>query len=217
MKRSAILSMALLLAATTGPLASAADDPPAAKAAAQSKSARKARPPKRAKSILTPSREAAALAFVKENHSELLQVLKQLKAMQPDQYEEAIAELFQTSEQLAELSGRDETRYQLALESWKLQSRIELLAARMTRRSSDGQKRELQELLSRQVDLKIKQHRLEQERLESRLRRNQEQLERLQSDREKFIASHMRRLLPAKAQDVAPAKEPASKPAPKKR
>src|SRR5688572_7069950 len=61
----------------------------------------------------TPEREAAALAFVSMHHAELQKVLNQLKAMQREEYESAIRQLFQTSEQLARLKDQDIQRYEL--------------------------------------------------------------------------------------------------------
>ena len=76
-------------------------------------------------------REAAALAFVRENHPELADLLEQLKAMKPDQYERAINELWQVSRTLANYKKNEKRRYQPALDVWKARSRAELLAAQL--------------------------------------------------------------------------------------
>src|SRR5258707_15196757 len=73
-------------------------------------------------------REAAALAFVRENHPELASLLEQLKAMKPEQYERAIAELAQVGRTLANYKKNDERRYRLAPGTGKAERRAELPA-----------------------------------------------------------------------------------------
>lgn len=194
------LVLTLLLATTVAAVRGAEDE---SKRTAN-KAPRKAKPARRSpKEIVTPSREAAALAFVEEHHPELRKILKQLQGMQPDRYEEAIADLFATSEQLAELKARDAERYELTLEQWKVQSRIGLLAAKMTRNSSESLKKELEKLLNEQIDLRIRQHRQEAQRLEKRIQRSQELAQKLESDREKLVNAQMRRFIQTKPKTSA--------------
>src|SRR6478736_3014044 len=56
---------------------------------------------------VTPEREAAAMAFVKQHHPELADLLTMLKAGNQKEYEKAVRELYRTSERLAQIQERD--------------------------------------------------------------------------------------------------------------
>ncbi len=79
---------------------------------------------------MTPEREAAALDFVKSHHPELIALLDQLKAKDRRQYDVVVRDLFRTNERLATMQANDLPRYEIALQAWKLKSRIQVLAAR---------------------------------------------------------------------------------------
>lgn len=103
----------------------------------------------------TPQREKAALEFVAEHHPELSGVLARLEQANRQQYEQAIRELFDTSERMALVKARDEELYALMLEGWKAQSRAEVLAARLAfaDKEDPALEAELRELIARKVDL----------------------------------------------------------------
>ena len=82
---------------------------------------------------VTPEREAAVMTFVKQHHAELAELLVQLKASNSKEYEQAIRELFRTSERLAQIQERDMPQYELELKHWQVQSRVQLLSARVLR------------------------------------------------------------------------------------
>jgi len=79
----------------------------------------------------TPEREAAALTFVRAHHPELAELLDRLKTRRPQEYQKAIRELFRASERLAQSQEQAPQRYEMELSEWKLQSRVQLLVARM--------------------------------------------------------------------------------------
>src|SRR5262245_22677697 len=82
------------------------------------KAAAKAKPPV----AVTPEREAAVLTFIQRNHADLADLLAHLKENQPQAYEQAIRELFRTTERLAQIQERDPLQYELELAVWKAQS-----------------------------------------------------------------------------------------------
>jgi len=135
----------------------------------------------------TPEREAAALAFVSMHHAELQKVLNQLKAMQREEYESAIRQLFQTSEQLARLKDQDVQRYELDLEDWKIKSRIQLLAARAGISEDPALDAQLKELVEKQVAARILRLTLEQNRAKERLQRVETQLGKVTTERDADI------------------------------
>lgn len=146
--------------------------------------------------VITPQREAAAISFVQEHHPELAVLLVPLKRSNSKEYEQAIRELFRTSERLAQAKERDDGRYQLELEIWKIESQIRLLVARLTMNPDDMEfQEELRELLVQRVDLRIRRHRLERDRLASRLERLDEVISSLEGERDKLVDQSHAQLL----------------------
>jgi hypothetical protein len=88
---------------------------------------------------LAPEREAAVLAFVKNNHPQLSELLIYLREKQPKQYERAVRDLFRTTERLAKIHDQDRDRYKLELKAWQVKSRIQLIAARLRMSPDDDQ------------------------------------------------------------------------------
>jgi hypothetical protein len=142
-----------------------------------------------------PAREAAVLEFVRANHPELADLLEQLKAMKPDQYERAISELSQVSRTLANLKRNDDRRYPLALEVWKAKSRAELLTAQLVGTPVAELEGQLRAAVENQIAAEIRQQRLERELVEARLRRLDETLKRLESRRGELVESRYKALL----------------------
>jgi len=132
----------------------------------------------------TLEREAAALTFVSLQHPDLAQLLGQLKNSQPDQYERAIRELFRTSENLAQLQEREPQRYEFELEAWRLNSRIQVLAARLMMGPDPEIEDQLREALRAQTDLRIRQQQTTRDRMAERLTQADKDLEAARRDRE---------------------------------
>jgi hypothetical protein len=143
----------------------------------------------------TPEREAAALAFVSAHHPELLKVLEQLKGMQLGEYESAIRQLFQTSEQLSRTKDQDEARYLLDLEEWKIKSRIQLLVARAGLSEDESQDQQLHDLLSKQADLRLARINLERDRATERLKKVEDQLAKVKTDRDAEVEKQFTNLM----------------------
>jgi hypothetical protein len=139
----------------------------------------------------TPDAEAAALAFVRENHPELAGLLEQLKPMKPAEYERAVRELATVSRNLAVLKARNPRAYELGLDAWKARSRVELLTAKLA--STPGPSPELESQLRRavedQLDSEIRQQKFERDQVEARLKKVRENLDRLESRRDSIIES----------------------------
>jgi hypothetical protein len=141
------------------------------------------------------AREEAALAFVRQNHPELADLLELLKAMKPDQYQKAVAELWQTSRTLANLKKNDERRYVAALDVWKARSRTDLLAARLAGAPGSDRESQLRAALENQMAAELRQHRLERELMVERMRRLDATIERLESKRDELVESRLQTLL----------------------
>lgn len=146
----------------------------------------------------TSEREAAALTFIGLHHPEMAELLRQLKGTNPAEYKREIRVLFRSSETLADLHDSDPELYELELKAWILDSRIRLLAARLSMAHSDSIERELRQALSEQIDVRVAQHTLTRRRLESRLADLDSQIERLEKNRDEQIEKRMKSLLSGK-------------------
>jgi len=179
---------------------------------------------------LTPDREATAMAFVREHHPEVAELLERLKANRPVQYRRAALQLLRSSERISQLKDRDPQRYELELKLWKTTSRIQLLMARATMRGGESVgselDAELKNILTEQQDTRIALRKLERDRAAKRLAEVEKDVARAIAERdgaiEKQLASlhenlqHSRRKLhgkgthPDKPKTAAPAGKPAA-------
>lgn len=148
---------------------------------------------------ITPEREAAVTAFVDRNHPELAALLTHLKSKQPKEYERAVRDLYRVTEKLAMVSERDSRQYDLELNVWKAQSRAQLLIARLKMTEPESGDREeitsqLREVLSEQMQARLEVIKLDRERVTGRLEKLNDEIGRLERDRESVIDSHLKSL-----------------------
>jgi hypothetical protein len=195
MIRSIVVALALVVPAAAHPQSTGAPKPnkPAA------------RPP----APLTPEREATALAFAKTNHPELAELLGNLKTMDGAQYHKAVSALATQSESLAALAKRDPEIHAVALREWKTQSRINVLAAKVTHldpAARPAAETELKKFVEEQADLRISRKELDVKRATEQLQRSEDQLQKLKSDRDSWIAQQLKRWLRSK--DAKPKSKP---------
>ena len=135
--------------------------------------------------------EAAALAFVRENHPELASLLRQLKAMKPAEYDRAVRELAQVSKTLAALKTRNPQAYEYGLNVWKARSRVELLTAKLASAPSPSPELEsqLRRAVEDQLESEIRQQKFERDQAEARLKKLRENIDRLESRRDSIVES----------------------------
>lgn len=136
---------------------------------------------------ITPEREAAVMTFVGRNHSELSSLLELLKENRRKEYERAIRELYRVTEKLATIQERDREQYELELQAWQVQSRIQLLVARLKMADSDDVRHELKEAVGEQLKARTALLRHERERVARRLERIDRDLGRLENDSQDWI------------------------------
>lgn len=144
---------------------------------------------------IAPSEESLALEFARTHHPELATLLVQLQKSHPREYRAALTELERTRTRLERDRERLPERYALELEKWKLDSRVRLLVARMSMSESDELKAELRTALQDRMKLSDQLLQDEQERLQRRLAKVEEQLARRQGNRDKIIDQELNALL----------------------
>jgi hypothetical protein len=166
----------------------------------------------------TPQHEAAALEFVAEHHSQLGDVLARLKSLDRSQYEQAIRELFQAAEKLSLVKDEDAELHQLMLTAWKVNSQIEVLAARIVsgERAEGNLESELTELLYRQVDLQRQQVEHNRKRLLEALAGMESNIRWLASNRQTLVARRFQSLTHVRPKTTAGGPQPEAAPAVKK-
>ena len=118
---------------------------------------------------ITPEREAAAIAFAGENHPELATLLTNLKQNNPTEYHSAVAELNRDVERLAAMKLKNSQQHDSALALWKMDSRIRLLAARLTMSDNPALEAELKAAIREKVELTLNERKAERERLQKRV------------------------------------------------
>jgi hypothetical protein len=166
----------------------------------------------------TPDPETAALAFLRENHPELAELLQRLKPVKPAEYDRAVRELAQVSRNLAAIKARNPQAYERNLNVWKAKSRVELLTAKLASASGPCPELEsqLRQAVEDQLDIEIGRQKFERDQVEERFRKLKENLDRLESRRGSIIESRYQALLKkgerARQQNE---KAAASKPKPK--
>lgn len=147
-----------------------------------------------AKPRVTPSREAAAMTFARLHHPELAQLLDQLKQNNLKAYQNALQELFQESEKLERLREKQPERYEAAIELWKIESRIRLLAARMKMSADASLEDQMRDLLQQRIDLKLAQLREDHQRAMEKAEKMRQQIEQLESAQDEMIQKDLNRI-----------------------
>lgn len=168
-------------------------------------------------SPITPEREAAALAFARENHAELASLLDGLKRNAPKEYQAALIDLDRAVDRIGKLKDKSPDRYEFELADWKITSRIRLLAARLTMSSDPIVEVELRAALRERLDLRLAFQRTERDRLQSRVAKLDQQIEEMASKADATIEKQvleLRKTLPtAKPATKSKPKKPATTPA----
>jgi hypothetical protein len=158
-------------------------------------------------------REAVALALVREHHGELIELLDHLKSQKHKAYLQAIQELWRASERLATVRQRDPERYDLELRAWKIDSRIRLLAAKLSMEQDPELEPQLKEALSERADVRLQLKSFVRDRVKSHLETMNTEIDKLTSEREQQLQQAFDKLVrgAAKARAKAgAAKSPAS-------
>lgn len=152
---------------------------------------------------LTKEAVAATLEFAKTHHPELATLLEQLRTSAPKDFDAAVTDLNRIRERLERIRARTPERYEWELAEWKLNSQIQLLAARLAMGGDASLEGELRTLLAERQQVRLKL--LEDER--SRLQKRLEQLDQQLADqRERSVSLIERELARLRETRVVPNK-----------
>lgn len=156
-------------------------------------------PRKRRKGVrmpgFSPEREAAAITFLDSHHPELGQLLKRLKKSRPKEYKKAVRDIFRASERLTNWQDKNPARYEVELKLWKLNSRIQLLAARARINNDPATKEKLRAAILAHNDARTERLVHERSRLSKRVEQLDAAIEKAQAGREQVADRRMQQLL----------------------
>lgn len=125
---------------------------------------------------LSSVNESAALAFAKQHHFELAELLVALKKSNKSQYVAALRELDRDRDRIEKLSERDKERAEISLGIWKTDSRIRLAMARFMMTQDAEHDARIRELLKQRQELRLANLQLEKMRSAARLSKLDEQI-----------------------------------------
>lgn len=142
-------------------------------------------------------REEAALALVREHHPALVELLERLKATKKADYQQAIKELYRDSQRLASARQRDAQRYALELRAWQLDSRIRLLAAKLSLENRPELEEQLKGCLAERAEVHLSLKKLDRDRAEAKAKRLNAEIEKLTAGQDAEVQRSLERLLRA--------------------
>jgi len=124
----------------------------------------------------------ATMEFVRKHHPDLVPLLKKLESSKRGEYLAAIQEVDKTRRRLARLEEKQPELYLIQLDTWKVESRIRLLIARLAMREdvasvSPAEREMLAELLRQRRDVKKRILEYQHAQFRERLARIERQIE----------------------------------------
>jgi len=131
---------------------------------------------------LTADAEQQALGFARSQHPELVPLLERLRDDNPNEYRKALTDLYRAQQKLHRMADQNPERYAIALGLWNVQSRINLLAARMVREADGAHDDTLKSLLAERRQLRIELVELDRTKTAERLSNLDAQLNQLRQD-----------------------------------
>lgn len=132
-------------------------------------------------------RSQAVIAFAREHHPELAELLTRLEMTDAKQFETAIHELEREVERLTRMKEKPTAQYDLAIKKWKYDSRIRLIVARLSMNESSELEAELRSAVSERVALREQELRDELVQLRKRIESHEKQLKEIDESRDKVI------------------------------
>ena len=141
------------------------------------------------------SQEQQALTLAREQHPELAELLVRLKETDQKQYERAILELARDAERLERLKQKTPDRHAIELRRWKIESRIRLLAARLTMSSTPELQSELRSAIAERLDVQAELLKSERDRLQQRLKEIDQSLDKVESKRPESTEQELQKIL----------------------
>jgi hypothetical protein len=152
------------------------------------------------------------LEFVREHQPELAELLTHLKEGRPKEYHKAIRDLSRARDRLFQMRKNNAARYDIELSLWKIETRVQLLAARLQMSESKELREQLRAALGEQIDARISLLKLERDQVQERLNKANAQLKKLDSERSQLIDRQLQVLTKTPARPDKDKKDSLNKP-----
>lgn len=140
-------------------------------------------------------RKAKLMEFVSEHHPDLERLLGLLEERKPTQYRKAMRTLSTQFDRLQNVKKRDPKKFEIALEYWKVHSRIEVLTARIALNGPDKYQDQLKRLIRQRQKIKVELQKYEVAKLEQRLNRLQANLSKTQNSMDSEVEKQLNQIL----------------------
>ncbi len=143
---------------------------------------------------LTTEQQAAALGFVALNNPDLMPVLNHLRNTNRPEYDKGLAQIYMANERLGKMSKDDAERHDVELRMWIVNSRLTLLAARMSVSNAPTMNDELKQLVREEVEVKSDLLNLDYKRDLAKLEKLKNEITRLKVGRDKEVDTRVAEL-----------------------
>lgn len=148
--------------------------------------------------IESQSNGLQTMDFIKSHHPELATLLEVLRTTDLAKYEAAIKDVSKVIKRVEAARKRDQKIYELEIESWKIQSKIDLLLAKGMAKDKSFNEHDLKQLLENRIDNQMQRTNREIELIDQRRASLIESMNKLNSTRqsqvEKQYANMLKRL-----------------------
>lgn len=137
-------------------------------------------------------RKEKVLAFVREHHPELEQMLSKLEESKQRQYRAAMQGLNKEVSQLEAIKKKNPQRYNLGVQQWSIESRIKVALAQIKLNDTKENRDALRALIARQVNFQIERTKIDRETTKKRLATLAKRIAEMESKRSKLIENRYR-------------------------
>jgi hypothetical protein len=145
---------------------------------------------------ISPERRSELRKFVRDNLPELEKLMSVLNERKPDQFQRLLSSVNQSYQRLQAIKkSGNESQYANALESWKLDARIRMIATQLSFRDLPAARKRLTRLIGKQIDSRLKMMREEKARLEQRLTDLESNLSKLEAHRDSEVDRRLNSIL----------------------
>ncbi len=143
---------------------------------------------------INAKREKLAMEFARTHHPELADLIQRLKKRKPREYKRAIRDLDTTLNKLSRFKNRDSDRYRLTLERWEVDSRIRLMAARVSVMGSSDDQSELKTLLKQRMDLQLELLKHEKAMAEKRVQKLEKSIADIEQNHDRLVDAELTKI-----------------------
>lgn len=132
----------------------------------------------------TPAMKRRLVTFLREHRPQLLKMMNWLEKNRPEEFQKAIVPLMKTQDRLEALQEKNPDAYENALNDWKLDTDIQVAAARAAVNDTPQNRKTLRELLVRKQAVKVDRLRAARDRLKERIANLNAQIRAVLQDQE---------------------------------